>query len=233
MPDEQALAQQADHEAAVRRRAQAEQALRSELLTASGQCVVDALVAPWLSRQEPWLLDDGPLPPADVLLAALRLLHEDPSVVTVEAFVAAEPVARRADIPPPPPEDERLRFVRERPGHSAGWRVPEGLDVAAHAVAAERLRALDDVARGIGSPMPVEAVLGNPRWWPGRQAEPKALSSLLYGMFRREEARGIDPTWLQASYDLEDLLHDAAGLPPAAPEAWVLAATDHALRAVR
>ena len=81
--------------------------------------------------------------------------------------------------------------------------------------------------------MPVDAVLGNPREWPGRQAEPKALSSLLYGMFRREEARGIDPTWLQASYDLEDLLHDAAGLPAGSPETWVLAATDHSVRGMR
>ncbi len=100
----------------------------------------------------------------------------------------------------------------------------------AHAEATRRLRALDVVARRHGSPMPMDAVLGNPRWWPGREAEPQALATRFYGMFRREEARQLDVAWLRAFRDAQDLLYEAAGLPAVSPEAWVLAATDYAVR---
>ena len=233
-PDERELVRVAEREAVARRRAQAEQALRDELSTPSGQCVVDALVAPWLLRQRQSWHDAGSLPPADVLLAAFRLLGEDLPPAVVEEFVAGEPVEQRAAVTPPPPEDERLRFAEERPGHAAGWRMPEGLDLAAHSVAARRLHALHDIAfRADGTGLPVDEVLGNPRWWPGRSAQPPALADLFSQLFRREEAAGVDPTWLQASRDAQDLLYRAADLPAVSPEAWVLAATDHTVRGLR
>ena len=232
LPGARDLARAAEQQAVTRRRAQAEQALRSHLVTPSGQCVVDALVAPWLTRQRSWVLDTGPLPPADVLVAALRLLQDEPSPAVVEAFVAAEPTGPRPTMWPPPDDEERLRFDRGRAAHGAGWRPPADVASAAHQVAAERLRELDDVAiRATGTRLPVDAVLGNPRWWPGRQAQPKALSNLFSHLFRGEEAQGFDETFVRASRDAQDLLWTAAGLPAVSPEAWVLAATDHAVAA--
>ncbi len=136
----------------------------------------------------------------------------------------------RAFLPPPSPQEDRLRFARRRPDHILGWQVPEDLDLTVHALVAERLRALDAVARQTGGPLPVERALANPRWWPGRQAEPKALSNLFHGRWRTEEEHGFDPSWYDAFNEALDVLYEAAGLPAVSPEAWVLAATDYAVR---